>query len=63
MSVKYPRNCPKSSKSFIEKMLNKSPQHRVGGGFEELKKHAFFDGINWKKLREKELEVFYKPPE
>ena len=33
-SVKYPRNCPKSSKSFIEKLLSRSPQHRIGNGYE-----------------------------
>ena len=53
MSVKYPRNCPKNSKAFIEKMLNKSPQHRVGGGFQDIKKHVFFDGIDWKKMKNK----------
>ena len=41
-SVKYPRSCSKSGKSFIEKMLSRSPQHRIGGGYEELKKHVFF---------------------
>lgn len=31
----------------------------MGNGYEELKKHAFFEGINWKKLLDKELEPFY----
>jgi len=31
-------------------MLSKSPQHRNGNGYEELKKHVFFDGVEWDKL-------------
>ena len=58
-SIKYPRNCQKNCKVFIEKLLSRSPQHRMGNGYEELKKHAFFDGINWKKLLDKEIEPFY----
>ncbi len=42
-------------------MLNKSPQHRIGGGYEQLKKHIYFDGIDWKKLISKDIEPFYKP--
>lgn len=61
--MKYPRSCPKSSKAFIEKMLSKSPQHRIGGGYEELKKHIYFDGLDWKKLISKNIEPFYKPSE
>lgn len=61
MSVKFPRNCPKSSKAFIEKMLTKSPQHRMGGGYEQLKKHIFFEGLDWKGLQNKTLDSFYKP--
>ena len=61
MTVKFPRNCPKSSKNFIEKMLSKSPQHRMGGGFAQLKKHIFFEGVEWKKISNKTAEAFYKP--
>lgn len=44
-------------------MLNKSPQHRVGGGFEELKKHVFFEGLDFKNLKAKKLQAFYRPSE
>lgn len=63
VSVKYPRNCSKATKAYIEKMLSKNPQHRIGGGYEELKKHIFFDGFDWKALLNKELPTFYNPPE
>ena len=60
-SVKYPRNCPKSSKSFIEKLLSRSPQHRIGNGYEELKKHSFFEGFNWDSITQKTASTFYNP--
>jgi hypothetical protein len=36
-------------------LLSRSAQHRMGNGYEELKKHAFFDGMNWTKLLDKEI--------
>jgi hypothetical protein len=45
---------------LILKLLRKDSKHRLGyhNGAKDLKKHPFFDGINWKHLQRKD----YKAP-
>lgn len=52
--VKYPRSCPKHCKSLIETLLSREPQQRLGHGYEQLRKHPFFNGNNWTRLLRKE---------
>ncbi|TNJ27687.1 Kinase, AGC [Giardia muris] len=54
------------AQSVITGLLNKQPQQRLGcrrdkGGIQELKKHRWFDGINWTQLYRKEYTMKYKP--
>jgi hypothetical protein len=50
-----------NAKSLIEALLNRNPRKRLGTikGAEEIKKHAFFKGIDWDKIYRRE----YKLPE
>lgn len=49
---------------FISKLLVKDPRQRLGGGEEdakELKRHSFFDGLDWDALARKEIPAPFKP--
>lgn len=49
---------------FISKLLVKDPKQRLGGGEEdakELKRHPFFEGLNWDALARKEVPAPFKP--
>jgi len=52
----YPENFPEVAKDLIDQLLELDPENRlgnrVGGGYEELKSHPFFEGINWEELPE-----------
>jgi hypothetical protein len=38
----------KSAKNLIGQLLDKSnPNNRLGGSFDNLKKHEFFNGFDW----------------
>merc|ERR1711959_226274 len=46
---------PLEAADLIKKLLVKDPKERLGsgpGGVEEIKGHAFFEGIKWDKVRE-----------
>jgi serine/threonine protein kinase len=48
--LRMPERLSKDTKDFIIKLLNKNPAKRLGAGkkdADELKEHAFFDGVNW----------------
>ena len=51
------------AKDLLGKLLNKNQKERFGanGGFEEIKKHPFFKGINFEALEEKKVEAPFKP--
>ena len=63
--LRFPRNITISDnlKDLIKKLLNKNCEERLGynGGFEEIKKHAFFKGFDFESLLNKTLESPYKP--
>ncbi|XP_062290197.1 serine/threonine-protein kinase N2 [Scomber scombrus] len=59
--VRYPRSLSHDSVSLIQKLLQKNPETRLGGGEEdasEIKRHKFFQGVDWNALLAKKL----KPP-
>ncbi|KAK9533043.1 hypothetical protein VZT92_010397 [Zoarces viviparus] len=59
--VRYPRFLSPESVSLIQKLLQKNPQMRLGGGEEdasEIKRHKFFQGMDWAALLDKNM----KPP-
>jgi serine/threonine protein kinase len=50
--------------SFLTALLERNPKQRLGGGesnAEEVKKHAFFEGMDWDKMSTKEVKVPFKP--
>uniref|UniRef100_A0A8C2L8I6 protein kinase C n=1 Tax=Cyprinus carpio TaxID=7962 RepID=A0A8C2L8I6_CYPCA len=59
--VRYPRFLSPESVSIIQKLLQKNPEKRLGAGEQdanEVKKHRFFQGIDWEALLAKRV----KPP-
>jgi len=51
------------AKDFLGKLLTKDQKERFGinGGFEEIKKHPFFKGMDFKSLEEKKIPAPFKP--
>ena len=51
------------AKDLLVKLLEKNQNERFGinGGFEEIKKHPFFKGMDFKALEEKKIEAPFKP--
>uniref|UniRef100_A0A3B5KS83 protein kinase C n=1 Tax=Xiphophorus couchianus TaxID=32473 RepID=A0A3B5KS83_9TELE len=59
--VRYPRSLSPQSKSLIQQLLQKNPDRRLGSGKDdaaEIKRHKFFQGMDWDALLAKQL----KPP-
>ncbi|XP_056601519.1 serine/threonine-protein kinase N2 isoform X1 [Triplophysa dalaica] len=59
--VRYPRFLSPESVSIIQKLLQKNPERRIGAGEQdanEVKRHRFFQGIEWEALLAKRV----KPP-
>lgn len=42
-----PYMADKTAKSFIEQMMNKTPELRLGGSYTALKSHSWFKDFNW----------------
>ena len=60
-SVEYPKSMTKEAKDLIQKLLVINPNKRLGqgpNGSDNIKKHPFFKGINWKDAWQKKI----KPP-
>jgi serine/threonine protein kinase len=52
----FPRYIVATTRDFITKLLKKDPRVRLGSkGENEIKSHAYFKPINWKKLFHKEI--------
>lgn len=64
--LKFPRNTKVSenAKNLLKLLLNKNPNERMGGsnGFEEIKDHKFFDGVNFKDILNRKIDPDFKPP-
>jgi ribosomal protein S6 kinase alpha-5 len=57
-----PRSFSKHAKDFILKLLNKQPSRRLGAnGPDEVKHHAFFDGLVWSELLAKHISPPFRP--
>jgi len=63
--LRFPKKLKVSdeAKDFLDKLLTKDQKERFGinGGFEEIKKHPFFKGIDFKALEEKKIPAPFKP--
>ena len=55
-----PASISNEAKSLIISLLNRNPNKRLGAGptdAEEIKKHAWFDGIDWEKIKNRGYEM------
>ena len=63
--VQFPKKIEVSenAKDLISKLLIKNQDLRLGsqGGFEDIKKHSFFKGFDFKALEERKIEAPYIP--
>ena len=60
-TVRYPSYIEEQAKDLISKLLEIDPNKRLGceeNGWEDVKKHPFFNGVDWDEAKEKKL----KPP-
>eukprot|EP01017_Pseudomicrothorax_dubius_P037724 TRINITY_DN5571_c0_g1_i12.p1 TRINITY_DN5571_c0_g1~~TRINITY_DN5571_c0_g1_i12.p1 ORF type:complete len:695 (+),score=193.25 TRINITY_DN5571_c0_g1_i12:402-2486(+) len=61
--VKYPSFLKdKKAKKFLDQLLSKIPEQRLGTSYAALKAHAWFDNFDWDRLMEKEMRPFWLPP-
>ncbi len=56
-------NVSESGCDFVMKLLNKNPVKRLGSGTnsQEIRNHAFFNGIDWNRLEKGEIDSLFKP--
>jgi serine/threonine protein kinase len=62
--VEFPAHFSAQAKDLIGRLLEKNPAMRIGADEEdvdEIKRHAFFIGINWDALMKMEIELEWKP--
>ncbi|XP_056288133.1 serine/threonine-protein kinase N2-like, partial [Pseudoliparis swirei] len=62
--VRFPRFLSPEAVSLIQKLLQKNPEKRLGGGEEdaqEIKRHKFFKRVDWAALLAKELQPPFLP--
>ena len=63
--LRFPKKFKTSeeAKDLLGKLLTKNQKERFGinGGFEEIKKHPFFKGIDFKALENKKIKAPFKP--
>jgi len=60
----YPGYITSISKHFLQSLLNRDPEKRLGGGpadGEEVKSHPFFKNLDWGKVDQKAYEPPFKP--
>ncbi|XP_010464481.1 PREDICTED: serine/threonine-protein kinase AtPK2/AtPK19 [Camelina sativa] len=62
--IKLPKFLSNEAHALLKGLLAKEPERRLGSGptgAEEIKKHKWFKGINWKKLEAREVQPSFKP--
>ncbi|XP_067412416.1 ribosomal protein S6 kinase alpha-5 isoform X2 [Emydura macquarii macquarii] len=60
----YPQEMSALAKDVIQRLLMKDPKKRLGcgpGGADEIRKHPFFQKINWDDLAAKKIPAPFKP--
>ncbi|ORY01027.1 kinase-like protein [Basidiobolus meristosporus CBS 931.73] len=67
LEYSFPVGFPKTAQDLVERLLVADPQQRLGcdsDGIQKLKKHPFFEGIDWNDLHKQEAPklVPYLPP-
>ncbi|KAL7821703.1 serine/threonine protein kinase, AGC family [Trichoderma aethiopicum] len=62
--VRFPRDTlSQEGRNFVKGLLNRNPKHRLGAtdDAEELKRHPFFNDIDWNLLAKKLISPPFKP--
>jgi serine/threonine protein kinase len=62
--VVFPETMSPNARDLLEQLLEKDPDRRIGSGeadFVEIKKHPFFQGVDFDALLNKEIEPEWKP--
>ncbi|KAM9913654.1 hypothetical protein OXX69_001397 [Metschnikowia pulcherrima] len=62
--VRFPKEVlSPEGRSFVKGLLNRNPKHRLGAinDARELKEHPFFQDVDWKLLRAKNIPPPFKP--
>jgi len=52
----------KKAKKFMDQLLSRVPEVRLGGSYATLKSNPWFESFDWDKLLERELKAPYHPP-
>ncbi|CAA7051024.1 unnamed protein product [Microthlaspi erraticum] len=62
--IKLPQFLSSEAHALLKGLLQKEPERRLGSGpsgAEEIKKHKWFKGMNWKKVEAREVKPSFKP--
>ena len=62
--VKFPKNISDNEIDLIKKLLTLNPKKRIGHGetdANDIKKHPYFNGVDWNKYLKKEIQPPFKP--
>ncbi|KAI9137557.1 v-akt murine thymoma viral oncogene-like 3 transcript variant 1 [Paraphysoderma sedebokerense] len=62
--IVYPSILSQKAKSLLQALLDRDHLKRLGSGTgdgEEIMKHPFFEGIDWKKLSDRKIPMPFKP--
>eukprot|EP01017_Pseudomicrothorax_dubius_P048889 TRINITY_DN899_c0_g1_i9.p1 TRINITY_DN899_c0_g1~~TRINITY_DN899_c0_g1_i9.p1 ORF type:complete len:128 (+),score=45.43 TRINITY_DN899_c0_g1_i9:86-469(+) len=61
--IKYPNFLKdKKAKKFMEQLLSKVPEQRLGSSYASIKANPWFDNFDWDKLMEKDIKAPWVPP-
>src|SRR5258707_10442476 len=58
----FPDEVSPSARSILTGLLTRDPAQRLGvNGAEEIKRHPFFEKIDWRRLAQKKIQPPFKP--
>ncbi|VDK36290.1 unnamed protein product [Taenia asiatica] len=63
-AIEFPRKITRNAQHLIKKLCRENPTERFGygkGGLNEIKKHVWFEGFDWRGLRNRNLKPPYLP--
>eukprot|EP00475_Leptophrys_vorax_P042043 TRINITY_DN7935_c0_g1_i1.p1 TRINITY_DN7935_c0_g1~~TRINITY_DN7935_c0_g1_i1.p1 ORF type:complete len:534 (+),score=138.56 TRINITY_DN7935_c0_g1_i1:37-1638(+) len=63
-SLRFPPHLTPDCRDLIISFLNRSPEKRLGGGaggVEDVKKHVFFNGLDWEGILQKKVQPPFRP--